>query len=94
MDKPRDKPNRIRGRALQARRARLWSSSPNCAKCQRLTAFPDGFELDHIVSLYRDGEDTEENCQVLCHECHQAKTLVDIASSEKNSFDDDGNVVW
>jgi 5-methylcytosine-specific restriction protein A len=87
-------PSRIRGRALQARRARLWSANPCCAHCQRLTEFPSGFELDHIVSLYKDGDDTDENCQVLCHECHELKTQSDMGYTERTTFDDNGNVVW
>lgn len=71
------------GRALQERRLRLWSESPHCAGCGRLTLWPRGFELDHRVRLADGGPDTDENCQILCVEwrddgtkagCHAEKT--------------------
>jgi 5-methylcytosine-specific restriction endonuclease McrA len=36
------------------------------------------FELDHEVPLFQGGADTDANCQVLCHECHAAKTARDL----------------
>lgn len=72
---------RITGRPLQARRLRLWSASPHCAHCGRMTMYPQGFELDHVVALTNGGEDTDENCQVLCtgdDGCHRRKTASDM----------------
>lgn len=60
--------NRMTGRALQARRLRIWTRNPRCACCDRLTVFPHGFELDHIVPLFQGGQDTDENTQVMCVE--------------------------
>lgn len=71
---------RLRGRALQARRLKMWTKAQGlCARCGRLTDYPMGFELDHIVPLYKKGEDTEANTQVLClaHGCHVDKTNQD-----------------
>lgn len=74
------------GRALQARRLRVWANNPCCAGCGRLTRFPDGFELDHKVALFAGGADEEANCQVLCvsidaegHKagCHAVKTAAE-----------------
>lgn len=71
------------GRGLQARRLKLWTEAPHCASCGVLTDYPHGFELDHIVPLSQGGQDTEDNCQVLCvwydidgtkHGCHAAKS--------------------
>lgn len=59
---------RITGRRLQARRKDIWLRDPTCAKCKRVVSYPSGFELDHIVPLFMGGEDTEDNCQVLCVE--------------------------
>lgn len=51
-----------------------------------VTVYPEGFELDHIVSLPDGGADTDENSQVLCVSrdaygrkvgCHDAKTPQD-----------------
>ncbi len=75
---------RIRGRALQARRLRVWAKNPHCANCGDLTDITAGsdrpFELDHVVALVNGGEDTDENCQVLClrRGCHEAKTRGDL----------------
>lgn len=71
---------RMTGRRLQERRYRLWLESPCCAECGVLVAYPDGFELDHKVPLYQGGEDTEDNCQILCNgpgSCHDRKTRAD-----------------
>ncbi len=77
---------RMTGRALQARRLRIWASSPRCAGCGRLTRFPDGFELDHKVALFAGGADEDANCQVLCVSideagrkagCHADKTAAE-----------------
>lgn len=69
------------GRRLQDRRLRVWSRDPRCARCGRLTDYPGGFELDHCVPLFQGGEDTEDNCQILCSGpdgCHARKTLQDL----------------
>lgn len=74
---------RMAGRALQARRLRLWSADPHCVACGCLTAWPRGFEVDHTVRLEDGGPDTDENCQILCvswdaqgrkQGCHAEKT--------------------
>lgn len=70
--------NRMTGSGLQRRRLSVWSRDPYCAGCRKLTAFPEGFALDHIVALVNGGEDTEANCQVLCHACHDSKTRDDL----------------
>lgn len=69
---------RMTGRRLQARRLRIWQRDPHCADCRRVVAYPDGFELDHRVPLYLGGQDTDENCEVRCPDCHRAKTARDL----------------
>lgn len=80
---------RTTGRQLQHRRLKVWSSNPYCVRCGRLTLFPAGFELDHIVPLYQGGEDVESNTQILCVDrdlagnkigCHIDKTADDSGS--------------
>lgn len=66
------------GRALQARRLRIWSRDPHCVGCRRVVAYPHGFQLDHVVALVNGGEDSDGNLQVLCIECHEAKTRDDL----------------
>ncbi|WP_158784615.1 HNH endonuclease [Pantoea sp. BAV 3049] len=73
--------HRMTGWKLQQRRKRLWAANPCCAECGRLTEYPHGFELDHIVSLYQGGPDTDDNCQILCNGengCHRKKTRQDM----------------
>ena len=69
---------RITGRRLQDRRLRLWARDPRCASCRKLTDF-NAFHLDHVVALVNGGPDTDENCQVLCIECHKTKTSSDLS---------------
>lgn len=80
---------RIRGRKLQARRLRLWSKDPRCARCGTLTDYPDGFELDHKVPLFKGGADVDENCQVLCNRnlCHEVKTNDDLGRKNVVAID-------
>lgn len=74
----------------------MWSQSPLCAICGCLVAYPDGFELDHIEPLKADGgngEDTEENCQILCsgpNGCHRRKTAADMGYTFKPAIGPDG----
>lgn len=73
---------RTTGRKLQDRRLKLWTKDPRCAMCRRITLFPDGFELDHIVPMFKGGDDTEANCQILCSGpdgCHGRKTKQDLS---------------
>ncbi|MBF6301181.1 HNH endonuclease [Nocardia amamiensis] len=40
-----------------------------CQKCSR-----PGHEVDHIINVKADGTDDDDNLQVLCKDCHDAKT--------------------
>ncbi|HBO3572498.1 HNH endonuclease signature motif containing protein [Pseudomonas aeruginosa] len=84
---------RITGRKLQDRRLRVWAHNPCCVMCGKLCEFPGGFELDHKVPLFKGGEDTEENCQVLCSGpdgCHAKKTNTDLGRRSKLRVGIDG----
>ena len=77
----RTRERRVTGRKLQRRRLEIWTANPTCAMCGRHTMFPNGFELDHIVPLFKGGEDTESNCQILCNGpdgCHERKTKQEL----------------
>lgn len=81
---------RIRGRALQARRLRVWSAFPYCAACGILTTYPEGFNLDHTVALVNGGPDTDDNTQVLCIPCHDKKSMQDMGYAERVTIGPDG----
>lgn len=88
---------RLRGRKLQARRLRKWVAAQGCcAKCGSLTVYadprvdPQGFHLDHIKALVNKGDDTDENSQVLCLPCHEAKTRRDLGQKETVQIGVDG----
>lgn len=85
---------RLRGSAGVARRLRIWAKSPYCAMCGRLTNYPDGFQVDHILPLHKGGEDEDANLQVLDIECHDKKTLADKGLRERTEFSAEGRVVW
>lgn len=98
-DRQRDGSDRLRGRQGQARRLRLWSADPFCAKCDRLTDYPHGFEVDHIVPLHQGGADDDSNLQLLCvHRtgpgrkfgCHEDKTRADLGQAVKRQVGGDG----
>ena len=78
---------RMAGRRLQDRRLRVWvKSDGRCARCGKVTGYPLGFELDHVVPLHQGGEDIEANCQVLCAGpagCHRAKTAEDAGRASR-----------
>jgi 5-methylcytosine-specific restriction enzyme A len=86
---------RLRGRALQARRLRVWSLDPHCQKCGKLVDYPDGFALDHINPVFKVGEDLDDKAvQCLCHPCHDKKSLADMGYRERVEFDKEGRVKW
>ena len=67
---------RIRGRRLQAIRARLFAEEPLCRVC--LAKTPSVVTLavirDHVVPLAEGGADDEVNQQPVCQDCSDAKT--------------------
>lgn len=46
-------------------------------RCEQCTAklYPGRFAYDHVLPCALGGEPTLENCQVLCSNCHSAKTF-------------------
>ncbi|MGW0530651.1 HNH endonuclease [Streptomyces sp. NPDC003032] len=39
---------------------------------------PSQVDIDHVRPLARGGEDIDTNVQVLCKQCHKAKTAMDF----------------
>lgn len=89
---------RLRGRALQARRLRMWTRAVGkCASCGKLTDYPDGFQLDHITPIHKAGEDLRDSAvQILCclpdgsGGCHAVKTAKDLGLRVKQECDTEG----
>ena len=54
-----------------------------CQHCQREIAGKLRAEFDHIIPLIIGGEHRESNLQLLCNECHGAKTKLDVKLKAK-----------
>ena len=59
-----------RGRRWMKLRAQVLARDPVCKACNRAAAE----QVDHIQPLSQGGDDSYENLQGLCVQCHQAKT--------------------
>src|SRR5690606_21260798 len=71
-------PKRRTGRWLQARNHRIKTRDMwTCQACKRVT---DTLEVDHIVPLAISLDDTDENLQCLCLDCHPLKTAAESRS--------------
>ncbi len=86
---------RLRGRAQQERRLRIWAKDPHCQRCGKLVEFNatpgKGFHLDHRIALHKGGKDDDANCQVLCiPTCHDAKTAEDMGHRKVVRIGEDG----
>jgi 5-methylcytosine-specific restriction protein A len=81
---------RLAGRKLQATRLRLWAKGPLCKTCNRLTRYPDGFELDHKLPIHKGGDNTDGNLQILCPECHLKKSADDMGKTYRAPIGLDG----
>lgn len=79
---------RARGRARQEARLRIWlRDGPRCATCGELIDITPGtsrpFELDHIIPLWKGGQDNDSNRQCLCPGCHKDKTTAEAAERSR-----------
>ena len=54
-----------------------------CQKCTRPIMGKLRAEFDHAIPLIVGGEHRESNLQLLCHECHAAKTRLDVKIKSK-----------
>lgn len=73
---------RIRGRALQRIRARHLRLHPLCVTCRQRTppVVRAATQVDHITPLYKGGQESEDNRQGLCDDCHRDKTATDMGT--------------
>lgn len=54
-----------------------------CQKCRRPIVGKLRAEFDHSIPLIIGGEHRESNLQLLCNECHSAKTKLDVRLKAK-----------
>ena len=59
----------VNGCVTPAQLAELYNKSGKCANC----GSKDNLTFDHIVPLYRKGENTIKNLQLLCAKCNMEK---------------------
>ena len=85
------KTKRIRGRRLQRIRARLLRGQPLCVHCLEVGIVKGAIQIDHRIPLFQGGEDTDENRQNLCDECHKAKTVTERGDTLRLGCDVNGN---
>lgn len=80
--------DRIRGRRLQAIRARMLHLHPLCCMCKAMTPprITASTEIDHIIPLCQGGTDTDDNRQALCTTCHAAKTAQEATHRARNNI--------
>jgi 5-methylcytosine-specific restriction protein A len=50
-----------------------------CQECRRQARVSIGRVVDHIVPLWNGGSDEDENKELLCDPCHDAKTAREAA---------------
>lgn len=83
---------RIRGRKLQALRARHFAANPLCVMCEAKTPprITLATQLDHILALTNGGTNSDDNYQGLCDECHKDKTAKDKGHRVKRRIGLDG----
>lgn len=69
-------PPRVKDRVAQ-------KSVDCCVTCKRHVAPPLRAEYDHVIPLIIGGSHKESNLQLLCNECHAAKTKLDVKVKAK-----------
>jgi 5-methylcytosine-specific restriction protein A len=69
-------PDRVKERVCR-------KADDHCLHCQRPIAGKLRAEMDHIVPLILGGAHREANLQLLCNECHAAKTKLDVRLKAK-----------
>lgn len=81
-----EQPARIRGRRLQALRARLFAEHPLCVLCAAQGRTTAATIRDHVIPLAEGGTDDERNVQALCTPCSDAKTAGEAARGVRRSW--------
>ncbi len=81
----------VTGYALQQRRRRWFSLHPLCVRCEARGETALATQLDHIVPLFKGGEENDPtNWQGLCEPCHVDKTNEDMGHRVRHETGGDG----
>ncbi len=54
-----------------------------CEECGKKLFPGDRVEYDHIITCEQGGDNSLENCAVLCRDCHVMKTAIDAGRTAK-----------
>ena len=82
---------RIRGRKWMATRERIMARDCGmCQPCKRKGQISIGTEVDHITAISNGGSNDDENLEVICRQCHNAKTDEDLGYRHKPTIGVDG----
>ena len=69
---------RMRGENWTKIRRKWLTANPLCVMCEAHGYVNMADHIDHIVPLFKGGDDNENNYQSLCVECHRIKTKEDL----------------
>jgi len=82
---------RKRGRRALADRARILRRDKGlCQVCLKLGKLTLAVEVDHIVPLFKGGDDSDENKAAICQEHHFEKTISERGNKFNAGCDENG----
>ncbi|MGR3512740.1 MAG: HNH endonuclease [Paracoccaceae bacterium] len=61
-----------------------------CQECLRNGRYTPGRDVDHIKPRFKGGSDDPSNLQLLCVDCHTAKTIADTGGKQRAKIGADG----
>jgi 5-methylcytosine-specific restriction protein A len=53
----------------------VLAGQPLCVQCETEGRVTLATDVDHVVAKSKGGDDSLDNLQALCHECHSKKTV-------------------
>lgn len=77
---------RLRGRAAVERRTRWLSENPLCKSCLDEGRPTPGYQVDHVIPLWKGGPDDESNLATLCRHHHASKSAKEAAERARGGY--------